>query len=243
MNIVLPVSKNRCSSHDLPISRPVVDKLLEYGPCELYTTPSNGLIISLPTRMVPPSHLYEENWGTREIYGNTRNVIQVRHLIDGTETGLIIKSPERRFRRSLTRFFWWGGERSGEKPIFVPNNPAVEEQSVWEAIFLLELAMNKIRGEIPQAILINRSGEHNLVVKRIEKGLRMTEGPTLRDIKCSICNLGIIPIDLDWGNIVINKTGYLNVIDTNRWYWAPYTETFIQRALEAIKQELDKEKR
>jgi len=52
---------------------------------------------------------------------------------NGIPTSIYIKSPERKFTAEKKRLkkgaIWWGGSRSGEQYIFLPENPVVEEQS------------------------------------------------------------------------------------------------------------------
>jgi len=225
-------------SEDTRVPKEYLAQLKNYGQCEIYITPYDTIIITLPTRTLPVSHLIEENWVAPTPYGNVRNVFLVEQLIDGTQTNLFIKSPERLFTSNQIllgkKDFWWGGRRSGEKPLLIQNNPAIEEQGFWEAIFLLELAKNKIKAEIPQAILITNPIEYRVIVERIERGL-VIKGPGLQEITSSIQKLGIIPVDLSYYNIVPDRDGYIHIIDTNRWYWPPYTDAFIQKIFETIR--------
>lgn len=221
---------------DIRIPKEHLERLQDYGPCELYVTPTNTVILTLPTRTMPISQFVEENWVSPAAYGNVRNVYLVEQLTDGTRTNLFVKSPERLFNKIHSSDFWWGGRSSGEEPLLIKNNPAVEEQAFWEAVFLLELAKNGIKAETPQAILITDPTEYRIIVKRIEGRGPTVRGPDPKELASLVRELGLIPIDLSYYNLIIDRDGYLNIIDTNRWYWPPHTDNFTQRVLEAIEQ-------
>lgn len=140
---------------------------------------------------------------------------------------------------------WWGGIRSGERAVYV-NEPVVDEQIEWEAIFLLRLLKYDIRAEIPQAI-VETNGEKELITKQVNSdpywhlnnpwkvGKVAVPNYTIEGLIAHIKKeTGLVPCDLDSHNTQRDDEGYLTIIDVNRWKWPPHTDDFTRRLTEAI---------
>ena len=199
------------------------EKLREYGPIQ--DTPTNGRLIQLlPTRTLPLDHLLEENWTTVHSYGHFRSVRRAVSLKDGSPAGVYAKSAERVFSaepKILARGnFWWGGSRSGEKAIHLPNQPLVEERTVWEAIYLLELAHLGIAAERPQALVTHPNGNIELLVADLGNELGFTNcfwGATATEKMLLATGFHINDLQA-----LVGETGR-HIIDVNRWEWLPFT--------------------
>ena len=225
-------------SQEQPLEQQVAyNTLLKYGPCLQYRTDTGRTLTVLPTCTTSLDHLIEEHWDqkSREHYcGNFRNVRRISNLSDGTPLLLYTKAAEYRFRIPvLTGIFdnliWWGGPR-------LVSNPTVEEQTIWEAIFLLELHKNNIRAEIPQAI-VEYTGKKELIVKGIPVDYTCRpaqDQPSYDETFALIRQTGMTPIDYGGHNILCDVQGYNHVIDVNRWIWEPYTDDFRTRLLRTV---------
>lgn len=228
-------------------SSSVAWELLEcYGKCRNYQIPSGDLITVLPTSRVPLSYLVRDNWRKIDPVGNFRGVDIIERLIDGTDPALVVKSPERYFTKDEEKlrkgYPWWGGWRSHERRVCVVGNPVVEEQSIWEAIILLELHRLQVCAEVPEALVRTNSGERLLVVDKITKP-KLYESPstlqsgqlTCKEIRDYIrTKTDLEPEDLEIHNRVIDVMGYPHIIDVNRWLWPPYTDDYRIRLLKVI---------
>lgn len=225
-----------------PVEIKASDLLLEYGTCPSYRTESGRTITLLPTLSVPETHLIEENWDpfcARVESGNFRKVRWIYELANGEESSIYVKGPEHQFSRTRV---WWGGKLSGERAVYV-NEPVVDEQVEWEAIFLLRLLKYGIHAEIPQAI-VETNGKKELITKQVNSdphwqlnnpwkvaGPKYTLERLINHIKKET---GLVPCDLDSHNMERDDDGYLTIIDVNRWKWPPYTDEFTRRLIGAI---------
>lgn len=228
----------------------VHSKLLEYEPISTFVTESGVTIISLPTRTVEFENLIPENWDQKQLedsWGHFRFVHRIHKLADGTRVGLWAKSPERVFTADKDILekgqFWWGGPRATDryKRVFIPNNSIVEEQLVWEAIFLMELARRNILAELPQALLVYPDGKHQLIVQDVKEVCHYLPQPTPqglgeKEVVDRVRALGICPEDIG-NNLLRNEEGFIIIIDTNRWTWSPYTDNFRTELLKVVKEE------
>lgn len=216
--------------------------LQEYGPVDCARLENGGTIEVLPTCTTPLDLLREENWRPLPM-GNTRPVFHVRRYENSHRPGLYVKSPERAFTASekiLARdTVWWGGPRSGEKRVWV-RDPIVEEQVVWEAVFLLELERAGLLAERPQAILTSNTGQKRLVVSEIQQSFDCSSYCLSEtEIQARVTALGFEPDDLSSHNLLLNRHGRW-IIDVNRWHWPPHTNTFRMRRLACVKETLKK---
>ena len=217
-------------------------KLTDYGDIQNIFTPSGNTLEILPTCNVPIDTLMQENWGLLYPYGNFRSVRSVETLVTGEHAGLFIKSPERIFTNKSKILsqgtVWWGGRRSGESSVRI-NHPLVEEQTVWKALFLLELTFHDIPAERPQAIVTYPTGHKELIVKTIP--LRdwnrniSTRGRSEQELKNDILKLGFLPEDYGAHNCLTDQAGILRIIDVNRWSWPPYTDSFRNHLLQLVR--------
>ena len=211
-----------------------VIKLQGYGPTEDHLLTNGTLIQVFSSHTLPLSHLLEENWAVVHPCGHFRSVRRVTRLKDGTSTGIYVKSAERVFttepRKLAKGIFWWGGSRSGEKPIFILNQSIVEERTVWEAVYLLELDRLGISAEKPQALVTHTNGDKELLVAEVhsssftnclEYDARLIE---------TLTRVGFLPNDLQ---ALANCSGR-HIIDVNRWEWMPVTNTSRRKLLELI---------
>lgn len=218
------------------------DFLTAYGSIESYQNSRGEFISILPTCDVDIKELQSDNWQIPVHVGNFRLVKHIEKLNDGSKTGLFVKSPERIFTtvpRLLDRGdIWWGGPKSGEKPVQIKNSPLIEEQILWESLTLLELLHQGIRCEVPQAILTNAKGENALVVKEIPTTINTVplQGPNERAIANAIrvCT-SFIPEDFGRHNCLIDLDGYLHIIDVNRWAWPPHSNNFRSMLIAEVK--------
>ena len=217
-------------------------ELTDYGDIQTVLTPSGNTIEILPTCRVPVDALMPENWDLLYPYGHFRIVRSIETLVTGERPGLFVKSPERIFT-GKTKFLsegmvWWGGRRSGEPPLRI-DHPLVEEQTVWEALFLLELAFHDIPSERPQAIVTYPTGYKELIVKTIElnhwNGKTLNRGKNEQELKRDILKLGFLPEDYGAHNCLTDQTGVRKIIDVNRWSWPPHSDSFRYRLLELVR--------
>jgi hypothetical protein len=162
---------------------------------------------------------------------------------DGEKIGLYVKAPERTFtaeQKNLDKgHIWWGGPMSGEKRISF-QHPLVEEQTAWQAVYLLELYKNEIPAEVPLAIIEHPDGNSEIVVydavtypyeKRCSHKDKLEE---------RVKGLGFYPKDLGYHNFMNNIHGTAAIIDVNRWLWSPHTDRWMRSLKEAIEQEIEK---
>ena len=214
--------------------------LSAYGNCEMQYFPSGDLVLLLPTRTMPIDYFNRQHWKLMTPMTNFRRVYSVDRLTDGTRPKIVVKSPERVFTKEKrlldAKYPWWGGPRTSEKTVHLPNNPVVEAQSVWEAIILMELYKNGIRAEIPQALIKSPNGRMELVVNDIP-----TTYLYVPDVESSLSpeeittNTGLHPSH-DFGcNVLNDEKGHSWIIDVNRWSWPPYTDDQLDRLLDEIR--------
>lgn len=223
--------------------------LERYGSYQTHEFSSSEKITILPTCTIPLDYLVRENWVKRRPWGNFREVTAIESLSDGTDPQVVIKSPERvltKYPRYLDAGYpFWGGPRSGHKAILIRGNAVVEEQSIWEAIVLLELYRIGVRAERPQALLEDKEGRRELVVKRIpiygvcdHRPRPKKQGPTEEELREYInINSQLEPDDLASHNLPMDTEGYTHIIDVNRWAWPPLTDEFRQRLIQVITDE------
>lgn len=210
--------------------------LSSFGSLEEQETSDGVQLCVLPSCSVPKHFLNPANWRQTTQMGNSRDVRSVDCLKDGTKPGIVVKSPERVFtsdRNSLrVGEVWWGGERSGQTKLCLPNHPVVEEQALWEAIILSQLRRNGIRAEVPQALIKYPNGRRALVVGEISG--RCGSDPSGNGFAQRIqYKTGLIPVDSATHNYMSDKEGVV-VIDVNRWLWPPQTDSYRQRLVDAV---------
>ncbi|MDP2691191.1 MAG: hypothetical protein Q8O95_02175 [bacterium] len=183
-----------------------------------------------------PEDLHPLRWSEDQrstSQGNIRSVLAIDRLRDGSPlkdregnaAALFIKSPERRFTPRLLRLekgdIWWGGKKSGEKPVTLPGEDAVENQVDAEAAILIELLRQGIRAEIPQGILEYPTGHKWLLTKGIPSGYGLSrdgDRSALRKIRDLEQDKGWKSVDFfHTANHIIDPHGDLHVIDVNRW--------------------------
>lgn len=208
-----------------------------YGTITRHRTREGRSLTILPTCTVPIESLVEENWDLsqrRITCGNYRNVRWIRYK----GSSLFVKGPEQVFTKSQKKLqkgeIWWGGPRSGEEPIFVPDR-FVDEQVEWEAAYLQELLEKGIRAEVPQA-LVEFEGQKELVVKDVrttEYGIGFGyEGGSICDAVKDRTDL--VPIDCKSHNFLPDREGNTSIIDVNRWEWPQYAAGWRMRLLDTI---------
>lgn len=233
------LSESRAAVKAFPYTE--VWHLLErYGGVENYKFPSGGGVIVLPTCSVPLGYLDRKNWGRVIHMGNFREVKAIRILDEVTKPAVVVKSPERVLTRDHNKLEkgspWWGGRRSKERPIYIGDNPVVEEQVLWEAITLLELRRQGIRAEVPQAFIQHQDGKIELIVQEINSPREptKTKGPSWDDIFDRVAKTGLVPVDSGGHNCLIDEDENIRLIDVNRWLWPPYTDNYRARLLAAV---------
>lgn len=215
-------------------------RLLEqYGHLKDCVLPTGEMATILPQFDIPCNYLDSSNWVRTIPLGNFRNVRAIRFLPDTTKPAIVGKSPERAFTRGPNQlekgYPWWGGEKSGERPICIQNNPVVEEQAVWEAITLLELRKQGVRAEIPQALIQYKDGKMELIVREISsRESAKRNGPSWHEMLNRITEIGLVPVDSGGHNLLTDEQGNITLIDTNRWLWPPYTDNYRIRLVSEI---------
>jgi len=240
-----------------------IRKLLEnYG--GLRKEEVNGRVITvLPTCNVPFDHLLEENWRKKCSdepakdpglhYGRYRFVWNIQRLANGEEVALYVKHPERVFTKSQHNLekghIWWGGPRSSEgQPIYL-RHPLVEEQTLWQAVYLLELYKQGITAEVPLAIVEWPSGSHKLgdselIVHDTEK-FPYSERFSLANLDSKFEESGLVPVDHGGHNIVksfYRKEAKAAIIDVNRWLWPPHTDEWRRELTDYVGREVKQSK-
>lgn len=204
--------------------------------CEFYETPLKKNLIILPTCTKPLEYFYEENWAIKTQVGNKRSVFSIDILKSGIKPGIVVKSPERILTKDKTllskKYPWWGGRKSFEKRTsLIIGSPIVEEQVIWEAVFLSRLHSVGIKAELPQALLIKNDGSIELVVNEIkDASSSMKPFQLILTEKSIFRRSGLIPEDYHRFNILEDDNGSC-IIDVNRWSWPPYTDDFIDRLI------------
>ena len=177
---------------------------------------------------------------TEESYRKTRRYARIKY-----EVSLYVKGPERIFNTDEKSLVagnpWWGGRRSGEKAVYV-DNPIVEEQVCWEAVFLLQLHKYGIRAEVPQAIVTAPDGKKEIIVDGIDTPPTLSDWtpspqqPSLEKTNQDIeKKAGLVIEDGFSHNCVRDLDGYFYVIDVNRWQWPPYSDSFRTKLCDAIR--------
>lgn len=215
-------------SQDLNIHR----LLTNYGSIETYSTPDGGQLTVLPTCTVEFDRLLTNNWETPINVGNSRLIKYVKSP-RCNNAGLFIKSPERVFTQDLPSLYqgkiWYGGNKSGHKPLFFRRNPTIEQQTIFEAVILLELLAKNIPAEIPQAILLNEMGEYSLITAEIPTTPFSVElkGPRYEDFFELVKErTTLVPDDFNRTNCLEDLDRKLHIIDVNRWLWPPFTDSY-----------------
>lgn len=204
-----------------------------YSPLEIQDTVRGSTLIVLPTRTVSIADL--ESLPDRKSFplGMTRPVKEY------DDVGLIAKSPERIFTRSQKKLtegdFWWGGPRSTETAVNLSGVTLVEEQAVWEAIFLIELNKLGVLAELPQALVKDANGHFTLITKKIDEVdfLQRDEHEYRKNIE-KAKRVGLVPNDISLYNCLSDRGGQNWVIDVNRWSWPPYTDASRQALLQLV---------
>ncbi len=217
----------------------------------------NGRIITiLPTCDVPLEHLLEENWRrtwsdepvkcSSNSYGHFRFVWNVQRLASGEKISIYVKHPERIFTTDTARlekgYIWWGGPRSGEgQPIYL-RHPLVEEQTLWQAVYLLELHKQGIPAEVPLAIVEwpngSELGDSELILQDVGK-YNYGERFSLANLDSRLN--GLVPEDLGGHNIITpqyRENAKPAIIDVNRWLWLPYTDEWKKALVEYVRKEV-----
>ncbi len=199
--------------------------------------------------------MLEENWRKKwsdepakdpyNSYGHFRFVWNVQRLATGAEISLYVKHPERVFTRSKKFLdkdsIWWGGPKSGEKYIYL-KHPLVEEQTIWQAIYLLELHKQGITAEVPLAIVegfdgSNKLGDSELILHDVER-FSYDKKFSLENLDSRLEKIGLVTEDLGGHNIICSpykKDAKPAIIDVNRWLWPPYTDSWRNKLTEHIK--------
>lgn len=212
------------------------EKLREYGPMDDHWSETGTLVQVFASHTVPLPNLLEENWATVHPVGHFRSVRRVVNLKDGTPGRIYAKSAERTFTAELKNLTegnsWWGGSRSREKSIFLPNQPIVEERTVWEAVYLLELNRLGILAEKPQAIVTKPNGDKELLVSEIRDGRFGNCFGKEAELARALANAGFLPDDLQ---ALFNDDG-CHIIDVNRWEWTPFTKSSRENLLTLIRE-------
>ncbi|HLC78061.1 MAG TPA: hypothetical protein VJH92_02975 [Candidatus Nanoarchaeia archaeon] len=222
----------------------------------------NGRVITiLPTCDIPFDHLLEENWRKRwsdepakdphNSYGNYRFVWNVERLANGEEVALYVKHPERVFTKTPANLerghIWWGGPRSKEgQPLYL-RHPSVEEQTLWQAVYLLELYKQGIPAEVPLAIVewpsgTNELGDSELILHDVEQ-FPYSERFAIWNLDERLAKIGLLPEDLGGHNIISSKhtrSGKAAIIDVNRWLWPPHTDEWRRELTEYVRTEVQR---
>ena len=224
----MPEIKNRISPYEM---------LASYGSVNSVSLDGNRVLL-LPGSSTPLEHLAANNWLKTVQMGNARSVRSIDMLSDGTDPALVVKSPERIFTTSSRRIdqgeVWWGGPKSGEGKVRITGHSTVEEQSAWEAVYLLELQAKGVPAEVPQALIINQDGSHELVVARIDSPDRR---PLVTCVgrKLAIERTSLVPVDSSEYNCMSDKDGAERVIDVNRWLWPGLTDGYREELASQVK--------
>lgn len=215
----------------------------------------NGRVITiLPTCDVPFDHLLEENWrkwgsdepakDPHDHVGHFRFVWNIKKLASGEKVALYVKHPERMFTASQHNLekghIWWGGPRSNEgQPLYL-RHPLVEEQTLWQAVYLLELYKQDISAEVPLAIVEWPSGsQKSELILHDTEAFPYDEGFSLANLNNRLEAIGLIPEDLAGHNIVrsYRKDVKPAIIDVNRWLWPPHTDEWRRELTDYVKRE------
>jgi len=226
------------------ISSSVPDSLAQFGECECFEAPDGSKVTRLPTASLPLRNLVEANWDPASCVecGNTRSVVEVDRLVDGSPAEIFVKSPERTFSASHPHNLWWGGKKSGETPIRL-HDSLVEEQVDWEAAILMGLTRTNIKSEVPQAV-IEIQGEQRLVVMAIPSSTLNSPklvGLTQTAIQHKIRAAGFHDVDfLHSSNAFMGADGFIHVIDVNRWEWPGKIDRFRNALRERLIQAINK---
>lgn len=209
--------------------------LRSYGPLDSYRTQDGGQITVLPTCCVALNRLHANSWEVPINVGNSRLIKYIKSPAVNND-GLFVKSPERVFTQDLSSLYqgdiWYGGNRSGQRPLRLHKNPLVEEQTLYEALFLLELHAIGIPAEIPQAILLNRHGEYSLVTQEIPTTSLSVNFKGPQDwqlLELVRQKTTLIPGDYNRSNFLEDLNGQLHIIDVNRWLWPPHTDDYLKK--------------
>ena len=229
----------------------VYSLLEQYGPLERHETKSGLQLLLFPTREIQREHLILDNWDDKycKVHcGNFRSVLEVKLKSNLEDVLIYSKGPEKIFTTNIDKLTkgepWWGGPRSREKPIVVSAN-VVEEQVLWEALFLLRLHEYGLFAEIPQAVVTDLQGRKKLLVKGIKHSSipvcfmpeQISDDERIKRIE----NAGFVPDDYDGHNMITDYNGITHIIDVIRWKWPPRSDGFRQRLCETIIKEMPKQ--
>lgn len=225
-------------------------KIRKKGSIRFFETPSGNHVIALPTCTVPLEHLIEENWHRPVQVGVTRKVLKVGKLRNtkpireenGIETRLFVKSPETIFRSDGQG--WWTNENYSKTALVSvdPRDLRVAKQATWEARILLQLLGQNFPAEVPQAIIIKKDGSRQVITMEVPgEHPRYFNAYSPDDAKGRLRGLGFVPRDVGEHN-VIRKDGTNVHIDVNRWEFPPLTDVYKKRLVQAIKEQIEREK-
>ena len=212
------------------------EKLREYGPTGDHLLKNGALLQVFTSHALPLFHLIEENWDDIDSCGHFRSVRHVVSLKDGSPARLYAKSAERTFTADPINLakgkFWWGGSRSREKSIFLPNQPLVEERTVWEAVYLLELGHLGVPAEKPLALVTHANGNKELLIADVGASRFANCWSSEDKLHGVLANAGFLPDDLQ---ALFKDDGEYHIIDVNRWEWAPFTNSSRENLIQLIR--------
>lgn len=187
---------------------------------------ANSLFFTFRTTVIP-----DEVWANVDLrgtgsYGGVRTIRLTKIHYKGRWLTFYIKSPEYRFSGDTERIksgdFWWGGFKSGERPVLYKGLES-QIQLFYEALILCKLEELNIRAELPQAI-VERDGEMVLVTL----SARCDERQSLMTSKLEILRVlyanYILPVDYADHNVVHLERGEKCIIDVNRWVALEFLE-------------------
>ncbi|MDP3742283.1 MAG: hypothetical protein Q8R15_03145 [Candidatus Micrarchaeota archaeon] len=233
-------------------------KIRQRGSIKFFKTPAGSHVIVLPTCSVPHESLIPENWHDAQDVGHMRRVTSVtglkelgkpgKHLqildLAGKPTTLYVKSPERLFHS-------FGELHHGNPWLAYPDSKVlaaklpegdirVEKQAVWEARILLGLVQGGVKAEEPQAILVHADGTREVVTKKVNRNVDYPLNPSR--IREQLRSRPFRAIDAGEHNLIPTEHG-TQIIDVNRWEFPPFSDTYKKRLIEAVLEEVEKQKK
>ncbi len=222
-------------------------RVRKLGSIRHFKTPSGSHVIVLPTCTVPLEYLVEENWDRKKVqvgWGNMRRITRVKGLNNGIKVDLFVKDPERRFK--VRRFGIlrklrspWTYKDVNKRKSLSKVHLGVEKQAVREARILMGLKYSGLKAEEPQAIVIQRDGTRELIVKTIQFGEVGVSHEKEKRLNKLVRSKGFKPNDLTERNIVQDENGNdQHIIDVNRWEWPPVTDKYKRMLLKALDEEI-----
>lgn len=222
------------------LARRPLDLIASYGRLESLQTAAGDRVILLPSRTVPERYFDRSLWQKKVGMGHRRIVYSVDRLTSDEDPELVVRGPERSFTtipEELAReHAWWNGafgRGRNNRPIRV-DDPVVDEQTLWEAVYLLELKRAGIPAEIPQAIIVDPEGHLWLVVNRIDNKYVKDNGPTSQQLLDMVGERTTLqPVDAS-ANFIKGPDGKEYIIDVNEWRWPPHTDEATTELVAAI---------